>query len=591
IEREKRQLAEQVEKQRKHLQEMVSNVPGVVWEAWGEPDAASQRMDFVSDYVEQMLGYSVEEWLATPNFWLSIVHPEDKEDAVRNAAETFSSKKAGTNRFRWIAKDGKVIWVETQSVAICNEVGNPVGMRGVTMDISERRKKEANEQFLAKASTTLASSLDYETTLSTVAHLAVPHFADWCGVDIDGEDGTLHRLAVAHIDPEKIAWAHEIYIRYPPDPNQPQGLYNVFRTGESEFYPDIPDELLVQTALDEEHLEIMRRIGFRSVMLVQLKARGKILGVLTFVNSESNRHYTAEDLALAENLADRAALAVDNARLYQAEQKIRRSAERTSNFLRRLQLISESLSQALTPQQVVSAVIEQAVNSLGAHAGTVVLLNDARTELEIVGTINFPEQVVKNWNRFPLDKKVPIAEAIRGNCSVIIESLADCYEEYPELGPLASVTGSLALAAFPLIVESRTIGALGLSFPEIQRFSENDKAFMLALAQQCAQAIERARLYETEQKLRAQAEAANRMKDEFLATVSHELRTPLNAILGWSQILKTRSLDDAAMEKALSTIERNAKAQTQLVEDLLDVSRIVTGKLRLDVRPVDIISV
>lgn len=591
VEKEKTQLAEQVEKQRKHLQEMVSSVPGVVWEAWGEPDAATQRMDFVSDYVEKMLGYSVEEWLATPNFWLTIVHPEDKENAVRNAAETFASKTAGTNRFRWIAKDGRVIWVESQSVAICDEAGNPVGMRGVTMDISERKQKEANEQFLAKASTTLASSLDYEPTLSTVALLAVPHFADWCGVDIAGEDGKLRRLAVTHIDPEKIVWAHEISERYPPDPNAPQGIYNVFRTGQTEFYPDIPDELLVQSARDEEHLEIMRRIGICSAMLVPLKARGRILGVLTFINSECNRHHTVEDLALAEDLANRAALAVDNARLYQTEQQIRKAAERTSDLLKRLQSVSESLSQALTPQQVVSSVIEQGVNTLGAHAGTVTLLNNAGNELEIVGTVNFPQEVVKKWKRFPLSQQVPIADAIRGNSPVIVESFAEWSDHYPGLGPLASVTGSQALAAFPLVVEGRTIGALGLSFPTPQRFSEDDLAFMLALAQQCAQALERARLYETEQKLRTQAEAANRMKDEFLATVSHELRTPLNAILGWSQMLKNGSLDDGARQKALTTIERNARAQTQLIDDLLDVSRIITGKLRLDIRAVDLTSV
>ena len=590
-ETEKTRLAGQIEKQRKHLQEMVSNVPGVVWEAWGEPDDAAQRMDFVSDYVEKMLGYSVEEWLATPNFWLSIVHPEDKESAIRNAAETFAGKTAGTNRFRWIAKDGRVIWVESQSVAIRDEAGNPVGMRGVTMDISERKQKADNEQFLAKASTMLASSLNYEPTLSTVAHLAVPHFADWCSVDIADEDETLRRLAIAHIDPEKIAWAEEINERYPPDPNAPQGLYNVYRTGESEFYPEITDELLVQSARDEEHLEIMRRIGFCSAMIIPLKARGKTLGVLTFVNSDADRRHTVENLALAEDLANRAALAVDNARLYQAEQQIRRAAERTSDLLRRLQSVSGSLSQALTPQQVVNAVIEQGVNSLGAHAGTLTLLSSDRNELEIVGTVNFPQEVVKEWDRFPLSRKVPIADAVREKSPVIVESFADWSDQYPELGPLASVTGSQALAAFPLTVEGRTIGALGLSFPAPQRFTEDDLAFMLALAQQCAQALERARLYETEQKLRAQAETANRMKDEFLATVSHELRTPLNAILGWSQMLKNDGLDDAVREKALATIERNSKAQIQLVDDLLDVSRIITGKLRLDIRAVDLASV
>jgi PAS domain S-box-containing protein len=587
-EREKLQLAEQVEKQRKHLQEMVSSIPGVVWEAWGEPDDAMQRIDFVSEYVETMLGYSVEEWLATPNFWLSIVHLEDKESAILNASETFASRKTGTNRFRWIAKSGKVIWVESQSVAICDETGNPIGMRGVTMDISERKQKEANERFLAEASTTLASSLDYETTLSTVARLAVPHFADWCGVDIANENGTLNRLAVAHIDPEKIVWAHEIYKHYQPDPNEPQGLYNVFRSGESEFYPDIPDELLVQSARDEEHLKIMRQIGFCSVMLVPLKVRGGTLGVLTFVNSESSRHHSLEDLVLAEDLANRAALAVDNARLYRAEQQTRQTAERTSDLLRRLQSVSESLSQALTPDQVATAVVEQGLNSLGAHAGTVVCLTDTGDELEIVGTVNFSEEIVNKWKRFPLSDSVPIADAIREKAPVIVESFAEWKEHYPGLGPLASVTGSQALVAFPLIVEGRMIGAMGLSFPKPQKFSDDDRAFMLALAQQCAQALERARLYETEQQLRTQAEAANRMKDEFLATVSHELRTPLTAIVGWSNMLITNKFSQEVTSRAIQTIERNAKAQAQIIEDLLDVSRIITGKLNLNSSPIQL---
>jgi PAS domain S-box-containing protein len=590
-EREKAQLAEQIEKQRKHLQEMVSNVPGVVWEAWGKPDAQSQQIDFVSDYVEKMLGYTVEEWLATPNFWLTIVHPDDKEIAASNASETFASQRAGTNRFRWITKNGRAIWVEAQSIAILDEAGNPIGMRGVTMDISERKQKEINQQFLAEASTTLASSLDYETTLSSVAQLAVPHFADWCSVDIANEKGTLDRLAVAHIDPDKIVWAQEINERYPPDPTEPQGLYNVFRTGVSEFYPDIPDEMLVQSARDEEHLEIMRQIGFCSAMMVPLKTRGRISGVLTFVNSDGKRHHTPEDLSLAEDLANRAALAVDNARLYRAEQQIRLAAERTSDLLKRLQSVSESLSQALTPAKVADAIVEQAVNSLGAHAGTVVLLDEPARELEIVGAVNFPPGVIKKWNRFSLDQSVPIADSIRTNSPVLIESFAEWSDFYPGLGPLASVTGSEALAAFPLIVENRTIGALGLSFPAPQKFTEDDKSFMMALSQQCAQALERARLYETEQKLRTQAEAANQTKDEFLATVSHELRTPLNAILGWSQMLKTGNLDSAIKDKALTTIERNARAQTQLIDDLLDISRIITGKLRLDVRAVDLSSV
>ena len=462
VEREKAQLAEQIEAQRKHLQAMVSSVPGVVWEAWGEPDADLQRIDFVSEYVEKLLGYSVEEWIRTPNFWLNIVHPDDRESAARNAAETFQSGKPGINEFRWIARDGRVVWVEAQSIAIFDERGKAVGMRGVTMDITERKQKEAAEKFLAEASTTLSSSLDYETTLKSVARLAVPHFADWCGVEMANEDGTLSRLAVAHIDPEKVSWAHEMYRRYPPAPSEPQGIYNVLRTGRPEFYPVISDEMLAAGARDEEHLQIMRDIGLRSAMIVPLKARDHVLGVITFVKTESGNHFTPENLTLAEDLANRAALAIDNARLFRAEHETRRAAERTSDFLRRLQSISSSLSQALTPNDVAVAVIEQGVVSLGAHAGTVVLLNNATAELEIVGTVGFQKEVWEKWWRFSLHQKVPIADAVKRKTPVLIESIAAHLDKYPGLGPLASVTGSEALAAFPLVIEGRTIGASGL---------------------------------------------------------------------------------------------------------------------------------
>jgi PAS domain S-box-containing protein len=587
-EAEKTRLASLLETQRRHLQAMVGNVPGVVWEAWGVPDEASQRINFVSDYVETMLGYTVEEWLATPNFWLSIVHPEDRERAGREAAVIFASGKVGTSRFRWVAKDGRPVWVESQSSIIQDEAGRPVGMRGVTMDISERMRQEANEHFLAEASTALSSSLDYQTTLATVARLAVPQFADWCGVDMVDEEGTLRRLVVAHVDPAKIEWAHEIYQRYPPDPSEPQGLYQILRTGEPEFYPDITDELLVAGARDEKHLEIMREVGFRSVMLVPIKMRERVLGVITFVNTETSRHHTTEDLARAQDLARRAALAVENARLYRAERQTREAAERTSDRLARLQAVSTALSRALTPQQVATAVIEQGISSLNAHAGTVVLLDEASAQLEIVATVGFEPELVENWKQFALATPVPLADAVRERLPVLIESVADSNERYPMIERLAAVTGSHALVALPLSVKGRTIGAMGLSFPRAQSFGEDDRAFMLALAQQCAQALERASLYETEQRLRAEAETANRLKDEFLATVSHELRTPLTAIVGWSSMLRTGDFDQPTTARAIETIERNALAQTQIIEDLLDVSRIITGKVTLDPRPVEL---
>ena len=169
--------------------------------------------------------------------------------------------------------------------------------------------------FLAEAATELASSLDYQVTLARVAQLAVPTFADWCAIDVV-DDGRLRRLAVAHVDPAKVRLAHELAERYPPDPEAPHGAWQVMRTGESDLIAEITDEMLVAGAVDAEHLAIARALHLRSAVTVPLVARGRVLGVLTWVSAESERHFTADDLALAEELAHRAAVSLDNSELH-----------------------------------------------------------------------------------------------------------------------------------------------------------------------------------------------------------------------------------------------------------------------------------
>lgn len=432
-EEERSALAAQIENERQRLNNVVANVPGVVWEAWGDPEQASQQINFVSEYVEKMLGYSAEEWLSTPNFWLSIVHPEDVARAAQEAAAIFASRKGGTSRFRWVAKDGRVLWVESQSIVVCDDSETPIGMRGVTMDITERKRGEDAQRFLAEASGLLAGSLDYETTLGSVAKLAVPNLADWCVVHIVGESGQLRQLAVVHSDPAKEEAARALRKRYPVDPEAGIGVPNVLRTGRTEFYPVISKEKLALATRNEELADALWELNLKSCMIVPLVARNRTLGTITLATAESNRHYDVYDLALAEDLAHRIALAVDNARLYREAQ-------------------------------------------------------DAVTARE---------------------------DALRV----------------------------------------------------------------------------RDDLLKREHLAREGAESANRAKDEFLATVSHELRTPLNAILGWAHMLRANKLDQTTQARALETIERNAKSQAQLIEDILDVSRIVTGKLKLDVHPVQPVAV
>ena len=173
-EADKDNLRSELELHRRRVAGIVAHVPGVVWEAWGKPDASNQRIDFVSDYVETMLGYSTEEWLGTPNFWLQIVHPEDRERAAAEAAAIFASGKGGSSRFRWLHKDGREIWVEAQSIVVCDETG-PVGMRGLTMDITPAVRAEIERAELlqreshAREQAEEASRLK-EEFLATVSH-------------------------------------------------------------------------------------------------------------------------------------------------------------------------------------------------------------------------------------------------------------------------------------------------------------------------------------------------------------------------------------------------------------------------------------
>jgi GAF domain-containing protein len=179
--------------------------------------------------------------------------------------------------------------------------------------VAERRARQL--RFLADASLELGSSLDYRVTLARVADLVVPDLADWCAVDIV-DAGALLTVAVAHVDPDKVAWAWELQKRFPPDPNAATGAPHVARTGVSEFYPVIPEELLVAGARDEEQLQLLRDLRLRSVLVVPLIAHGRTLGAITMIRTDAGRAYDAEDLAFAEDLGRRAGVAIDNAQLH-----------------------------------------------------------------------------------------------------------------------------------------------------------------------------------------------------------------------------------------------------------------------------------
>ena len=192
---------------------------------------------------------------------------------------------------------------------------------------ARREAEEARNRqtLLSEASKMLAGSLDYEKTLQTVAQMVVPAMADWCSVHIvESLDIQPQQVALVHKDPAMVEWAiklgQQLDTRYPYDPNAPTGMPLVIRSALPEMYPDIPDEMLVAVAQDEEMLQLFRSIGYSSVMIVPMVARDRVLGVIQFVTTESGRHYDQTDLDLALELAQRAAVCIDNARLYRNAQ-------------------------------------------------------------------------------------------------------------------------------------------------------------------------------------------------------------------------------------------------------------------------------
>ena len=534
-----------------------------------------------------MFGYTQEDVLQQNLRWDSLTPAEYFDLDAQVIAELRSTGVCTPYEKEFLRKDGSRVPVLIAASLLEDSQYQAVGL---ILDITQRKKAEKTLQYLAETSNILATYIDYEATLVQVARLPIPQIADWCSVEILQADNSIRRICVTHADPSKAEWALKLQ-QYPPDYNSEDLIVRVLKTGEPVIISEVPDALLEVVAHNAEHLQILRELKIKSGMVVPLIARDRILGTLTLATAESDRYYSSSDLPIAEDLARRAALAIDNARLYQEATQARENAEQAANRTARLQAVTAALSESLTPPQVADVLMEQGVAVLGANSGLVALLDETGTELEIVSYLGYEQAQIEGWRKFSINAPVPLAEAIRDRKPIWEEPTEERIARYPHLAKNYASYSYSAWISIPFIAEGQVLGGVSFSFAKAHQLSEDDRSFMLALTQQCAQAIARARLYEAEQAARSIAETANRIKDEFLTVLSHELRSPLNPILGWTKLLRTRKYDQAATDRALEIIERNAKLQTQLIDDLLDVSRILRGKLSLNTAPVSLQSV
>jgi serine phosphatase RsbU (regulator of sigma subunit) len=224
---------------------------------------------------------------------------------------------------------GELRWNLLKASALRDESGAIVATATIIENVTAVKASELRSRFLSDASRALGSSLDYPQTLRNVAWAAVPQIADWCAVDLVDVDGKREQVVAAHRDPDKLALAERLR-RFESEQLDPeQAVGRAVKTGLAQLFAEITDEMLVQVAIDDEHLRLLREVGLRSVLIVPLRAASRTLGTMTLVNAESGRRFDHDDVRFAEQLADRAAVAVENARLYQARSRTAATLQRS----------------------------------------------------------------------------------------------------------------------------------------------------------------------------------------------------------------------------------------------------------------------
>lgn len=270
-----------------------------------------------TDNLEEILGLAPNTFARTFEAFRQLVHPDDRQTVAETVQRAIDERSKYEIEFRSIWPDGSIHWYVSKARIFTDSQGEPLRVVGVCLDVTERKRAEETSQFLSNASAVLSATVDYELTFRQVAQLSVPFFADWCIVDVVAQDGKLERVAIVHQDPVKLQAALAIKERFELRADAPFSAPNASRTGQSYLVSDITDEMLAAFTQNAEHFRLMRALHLKSYIAVPIVARGKPLGVISFLTADSRRRYGAADLALAEDLAHRTGIALDNAHLYQ----------------------------------------------------------------------------------------------------------------------------------------------------------------------------------------------------------------------------------------------------------------------------------
>jgi PAS domain S-box-containing protein len=481
---------------------------------------------------ERMYGYSAQEAIGQS---ITLIFPSERQDEfVRIMEQITRGERVDLYETERQRKDGTLLSVSVTVSPIRDSAGQIIGASDIAHDITERKRINAQEQFLAEVSKVLSSTLDYQETLANIARLVVPQLADWFTVDLVDAEGHFELIEIAHKDPQMVDWARALRERYPLASDAPVGIPQVARSQQSELYTDVPDALLVASTRSAEALAVARQIGYSSIMLVPLVARGRTMGVVSFVAVESGKKYDKRDLALAEEIGRRAGIALDNARLYREVQQSRHQLDII------LQGVADGVI-AYAPDDHILYANEAAAQMTGYPSVQEMLAAQQH------GILYKYEIIDENGQPFP-PSQITHKRVFAG------EPEAQSIIGYREIGTEQPEGWSLVKSR-PVLNESGEV------------------AMVVTIIHDITERIN-----------------VERRKDAFISMASHELKTPVTSLKGFTHVLQRRltKQGDAQGLHYLARIDAQLNKLTALISELLDISRMQSGKLVLQAKLFDL---
>jgi PAS domain S-box-containing protein len=443
---------------------------------------------------ERLYGYTAEEAIGRHiGFTVPPQHEDELTELLQRAESGEGVQNHQTERLR---KDGMLIDVALTLSPLKDGDGAPIGTAAIIRDITSQKREERRAAFIADAVQVLDGSLDFDVVVRNLVRLIVPRLADFSAIYAPDPDGSIRVLEMRHTLAERAEVHRQLEERYPNRfDDGSQGIPDVLRTGEALLFREVDDEMLAQSIRDEEHLRLLHGLGVRSAMIVPLRARGETFGVITFVSSESERQFDEDDLAFATELARRAALSIDNARLYADLEERRRELE----FLARASAeLDASLDLGTTLQRVADLTVPYLAD------GCMVDLIDEHDELRRVASASSFEDVEPVLKRLrshhiDLEGPHPIAQALRTGHSQHIEHVTDDLrrEWSPTDAYLEDIRSwpARGVVVAPMRARGKTLGTIALASFTERPFTQRALATIEELARRAAIAVDNARLY------------------------------------------------------------------------------------------------